>query len=551
LIGVISLQSEREIVAEFFQLFKTPWEFYSPGRRYDVAIITGEIPMELDAGLILFYSGRVVSFDSEEALKANASEANVVVQYQDAGLPIYGQAVVYEANGLEWLRVNASNASIAARVGNKSRQVVRCGYDLFAEIGLLLTKGQPGEYALAPSIDLHIAILRRFILNAGQHLIEIPPIPWGRDFIVCLTHDVDFYGIRQHFLDRTFFGFAYRALIGSVIDGLNGKTPFKKIVHNWFSFFTLPAVFLGLIRDFWIQFRRYIEIEAPFPSTFFFIPQKAYTGTLEISPAPKARAAKYAVGELSRHIKYLTDCGCEIGLHGIDSWIDPEQGRVEKSSVTGTTNQSEIGIRMHWLYFNDRTPQYLSQAGFLYDSSLGYNKTIGFKNGTVQIFAHFNTDGLMELPLNIMDTALFFPDRMNLTESEAWDKVHAVISAFLACGGVLTINWHHRSIAPERLWDDFYVRLLDSLKQRSAWFATGTQAVGWFKKRRLIEFGEISNVDGTVSVKLKHLCKFDGPGLMLRSHFLMGKGDCVEVPADGYADFEIPNENGCVNLQLN
>jgi len=32
-------------------------------------------------------------------------------------------------------------------------------------------------------------------------------------------------------------------------------------------------------------------------------------------------------------------------------------------------------------------------------------------------------------------------------------------------GGVLTVNWHDRSIAPERLWDDFYLDLLDDLKR--------------------------------------------------------------------------------------
>ena len=51
-------------------------------------------------------------------------------------------------------------------------------------------------------------------------------------------------------------------------------------------------------------------------------------------------------------------------------------------------------------------------------------------------------------------------------------------------GGVLTINWHDRSIAPERLWDGFYLKLLRELKSRGAWFATAAQTVSWFRKRR-------------------------------------------------------------------
>ena len=52
-------------------------------------------------------------------------------------------------------------------------------------------------------------------------------------------------------------------------------------------------------------------------------------------------------------------------------------------------------------------------------------------------------------------------------------------------GGVLTFNWHDRSIAPERLWDGFYLKLLGELKSRGAWFATAAQTVSWFRNRRL------------------------------------------------------------------
>jgi len=36
LIGVLSKEHEVPIVEEFFQLFKTHWEFYTPDHGYDV-----------------------------------------------------------------------------------------------------------------------------------------------------------------------------------------------------------------------------------------------------------------------------------------------------------------------------------------------------------------------------------------------------------------------------------------------------------------------------------------------------------------------------------
>ena len=41
MIGVVARANQARLVEEFFQLFKTPWEFYTPGRAYDVVIAGG------------------------------------------------------------------------------------------------------------------------------------------------------------------------------------------------------------------------------------------------------------------------------------------------------------------------------------------------------------------------------------------------------------------------------------------------------------------------------------------------------------------------------
>ena len=42
MIGVAVQANERVIAAEFFELFKTPWEFCRSGGRYDVVLCTSE-----------------------------------------------------------------------------------------------------------------------------------------------------------------------------------------------------------------------------------------------------------------------------------------------------------------------------------------------------------------------------------------------------------------------------------------------------------------------------------------------------------------------------
>ena len=46
MIGVIANPSERSIVNEFFELFKTPWEFYRSDRHYDVLLCSGDASFE-------------------------------------------------------------------------------------------------------------------------------------------------------------------------------------------------------------------------------------------------------------------------------------------------------------------------------------------------------------------------------------------------------------------------------------------------------------------------------------------------------------------------
>ena len=143
---------------------------------------------------------------------------------------------------------------------------------------------------------------------------------------------------------------------------------------------------------------------------------------------------------------------------------------------------------MHWLYMHTNSLALLDEAGFLYDSTIGYNETVGYRAGTSQIFKPIQSKRLLELPLQIMDTALFYPARLNLSETEAWKELAPILNNAVRNGGVLSINWHDRSIAPERLWGDFYTRLLDSLQDKNPWFATATQAVLWFRRRRTTEF---------------------------------------------------------------
>lgn len=518
MIGVISREEEREIATEFFQLFKTPWEFYKQDSPYSVIVATYGGPLELIADLVVIYGSERSQFDEDEGLTSHSKQQGGMLEYSGILLPIYGRMLTFEAEDQPLPHIKGGSQPAGIEITGSHGKTLRIGYDLFHEVRLLLSSGQPPENAGIPTLDIHISMLRDWILKAGLPLLEIPPTPAGRDFMVCLTHDVDFVGISRHLFDYSMFGFAYRAVFGTLFDAFRRKIPWKRVLLNWRAALSVPLVHLGVARDFWCQFDRYLQLEKDLRSTFFVIPYRNKTGEDASGRAPARRSVRYDIEDIKAQAQDLLTRQCEIGLHGIDAWRDAAKGHEELRRISEATGQSQIGVRMHWLYFDDTSYQALERAGFYYDSTVGYNEAVGYRAGTMQAFRPLGVRKLLELPLLIQDSAMLYPRRMNLSEPEALSLCKKMFRAATVYGGVLTVNWHQRSLAPERLWGDLYIDLLAELRRRDVWFATANQVVEWFSRRRELSFDEVSFAGDTVRVRIRGAEAGVDPPLLLRIH---------------------------------
>ena len=518
MIGVIANSSDHAVVREFFELFKTPWEFYEYNRQYEVLLCCGASALIVDsAKLVVVYASSALRFDTEHGIEiVSQSARNCVLSYKGTRLPLYGDCTSFRQNGNRSPLEEKSRESILQLSRSGGKTLVRAGYDLFGEIRSLLTVGQPPANAGIPTLELHIALLRDLILISGAALIEIPPVPDGYQLIACLTHDIDHPSIRRHRFDHTMFGFLYRAIFGSAFNLVRGRGSVRSALRNWAAVVKLPFVHLGLARDFWSQFDRYINLENGLHSTFFVIPFKGDPGLSHAGASPSRRASSYGASDIADRIRSLISAGCEIGVHGINAWIDSSKGREELEEIRSATGLHKLGARMHWLYFDEQSPALLENAGFLYDSTVGYNETIGYRTGTTQAYMPLGATRLLELPLHVMDTALFYPGFLDLSPEEANERVARIIDNGVRLGGGITINWHDRSISPERLWDNIYVNLIDELKCKGAWFATAAQAVSWFQLRRSALFEMVDFESGLLRVRVESEGAEDLPGLRLR-----------------------------------
>ncbi len=519
MIGVLADSQDHPVIREFFELFKTPWEFGQEGRDYDVLLSSGDRDTGgFKAPLRIIYAENARSPDVAGGVPRQTAVRRLT--YRGSELALYCGGCEFP-DGIPGLLIDLASHEPALRETRRGNQHgIQVGYDLWSEVRHLLTAGQPAVHASSPALELHIALLRELICCNGVPVIEVPPVPLGYSFTGCLTHDLDHPCIRKHRFDPTMWGFLYRSTIGSALNVLRGRAAVRNLLKNWAAAVKLPFVYVGLAEDFWSEFDRYSQIEGGSPSSFFAIPFKDKPGHAcrRQGVAPRRRGAAYGAAEIAPQLQQLTKTGCEVGLHGIDAWADSAQGREELNEIRAITGAAEIGVRMHWLFLDENSPKALEEAGASYDSTVGYNETIGFRAGTTQVYRHLNTISLLELPLNIMDTALFYPSYLHLSPRDASLRIRKVVESAVQHGGCITVNWHDRSIAPERLWDTTYIELLNEMKSQGAWLTTAAQAVAWFRQRRtaVFEREEWRAESLRVSVSLQENAAV--PGLRLRAY---------------------------------
>ncbi len=515
-IGVIPKVDQVPVVEEFFELFKTPWEYYEPGRAYDVVVATADDLPKVDAKLLVVYGAESKNTDAQSGIIVRSRHGAGFLNYRGTVQPIYGDLATFDdrSKGNPCLATTSGSAGLRT-MSAAGVTVIRVGYDLFQEVKILLSVGQPAKQAHIPTLDIHVSMLRNWILSQEIPLLEIPPAPPGHAFIVCLTHDIDFVGIRNHMFDQTMWGFLYRSTIGAVRNLFRRRISIGRLFEIWRAAASLPFVYLGWKKDFWSPFEWYLRVEKHLPATYFLIPFKRQSGEHVQGSHAARRATAYDVDDLHHWTATLRREGCELGVHGIDAWHSVEKGRAELARIAEITGESAIGVRIHWLLHNSNSASVLEESGYAYDSTAGYNETIGYRSGTTQVFRPLRAKTLLELPLHIQDGALFYPQRLDLSEPEAEKRCKELIENAGQFGGVLTVLWHDRSHGPERFWGDFYFGLVQVLKSSDAWFATAAQAVSWFRKRRNVRFERFGIADGVRAFPCKE-GEEDLPPLCLR-----------------------------------
>lgn len=312
---------------------------------------------------------------------------------------------------------------------------------------------------LSSNRDFFEPAVSRFLFE--NDLIH-PEWPEGKKFAVCLTHDID--GI-----------YPYRGL--EILPASALMFMRKKSADAAKALFSHANKKLSP----WYNLEELMELERMYDATSSFYFLALDEGEIDFN---------YDVSEIADVAGTLIDDGWEVGLHGSrKAFDDAERMVLEKQRLENVLGKEVVGYRNHYLCF--QTPDtwhHLKKAGFLYDTTLGYDGVIGFRNGMCHPFRPFdlekNTeiDGIWELPLAIMDCTLLGEYYMRLVPDQAWLQTKKMIDTVAELGGVLTILWHNTYIEGKNL--SFYERVLKYCSEKKAWMTIGEEIGKWWSKKQ-------------------------------------------------------------------
>jgi len=265
-------------------------------------------------------------------------------------------------------------------------------------------------------------------------------LPSGTRWGVCLSHDVDHLGLREHWVDS----FLFRYLLNVARQNFTrGRWRPAQWVDQMRGLLSAP---FG--QDRWDTVGQLLEREkqAGLRSTWFVAIKKGL-------------GIRYSHDALRPVVEQILDGGYEIGLHG--QTPNEAHGLVEEvNTLNQLTGQRTLGLRMHYLRLERPVIQGMQLAGLRYDSTVmdrapqnpSQNRLWG---------PRLLGKNVVEIPLHIMDTTLFSATGMALDLPQAKEFTAGLLQEARENRKVVTVNLHPHSYSIQdpqiKAWFDWLI----------------------------------------------------------------------------------------------
>ncbi len=317
-----------------------------------------------------------------------------------------------------------------------------------------------------PVVNFYFYILKFLIERKGLIISERK---WkGKDFAVCLTHDVDVlkkwsaFGIYNEVMNKFIMGRE---------DIQERRERFAKFLYLFSKGFDPYREGMKKI----LEFEKSLGIK----STFF------------LKSGGKSRYdARYKWDKfMNDFVNELINSNFEIGLHpSFDSFDKVELMEEEKMRLENFTGLKIQGVRQHYLRYDfGKTPLIHSELGFRYDSTLGFNLRYGFRCGYMfpyKIYDVWNNVelGIYEIPIVFMDSVYQY-GRSSAEVGDILSEILKLVKVAKCFGGVITVLFHN-SVYDEfdfKGWDFIYEEFVKFALNEGAFVGSCSEVLGLFE----------------------------------------------------------------------
>ena len=316
-----------------------------------------------------------------------------------------------------------------------------------------------------PVVNEYLELLWNWIDSFGLGIMRKPLWPQGKDFAVCLTHDVDHvrkwesdrHSARLLLGDKPFE--ATRLWSGSIVSMLKRENPywnFEEIVAR--------------------------EKQYGFNSSFYFLAGRHH---------PFDGSYKINSNEVRALIKWLENEGAEVGLHGsFESYNNEAMLSNELATLTSIA-KNVCGVRQHRLRLDPQlTFSAQEKAGLGYDTTLGFAEHEGYRSGIAFPYHPYDLRrnrpfALLEIPLTIMDGTLSQAQYRNLTPDKGWEATRKILETTKRFKSCVTLLWHNSCFAQQCSpgFGDIYWKALEWIHDNNGWGASGREVCKWWIRR--------------------------------------------------------------------
>lgn len=332
-----------------------------------------------------------------------------------------------------------------------------------------------------PYATLLMAWLENSLQNGSskEALSKAPsPIP-GVEHIVVSSHDIDFY-----YTDK------FTTLVRLV-----KNLGISAFIYRNRPFFTASLkqasqVLAGQrVGDYLPAMLDAIE-NCGFHSTLFVVARQGHP-----------RDPNYRIAQLAPHLSEASRRGFETQLHAsYRSVVDDSTVWSEALAFEKVTGQKPRGNRQHWLRFDshDKLFEAIEKAELVFDSSLGFSETIGFRNGASFAFPPYDFKrerprSFLEIPLALMDVNLESLSRsLHENPQELADEILGE-SRKWSWGGISTL-WHN-PMEPLQVSEEINRVFWTSAKKQQQ-FAERWMSAGQFLAQCLSRYQDAGLLEG-------------------------------------------------------